>query len=129
MSRVICLFYSFLFFLMIRRPPRSTFFPYTTLFRSDAELALFRVFQESLTNVHRHSQSKTVHIRLTTEDGRVVLEVKDQGKGMPSRRLPSDSNLGVGIRGMHERVKQLNGKLEITSSSEGTTVRASVPIN
>jgi len=103
--------------------------PDITRLPRDAELALFRVFQESLTNVHRHSQSKTVHIRLTTEDGRVVLEVKDQGKGMPSRRLPSDSNLGVGIRGMHERVKQLNGKLEITSSSEGTTVRASVPIN
>ena len=102
--------------------------PEITRLPRDVELALFRVFQESLTNVHRHSQSKTAHIRLAMEDGRVVLEIRDQGKGMPSPPSASDPNLGVGIRGMQERIKQLNGKLDITSSSEGTTVTASVPI-
>jgi len=92
----------------------------------DVELALFRVFQESLTNVHRHSQSKTVHIRLAMDDGRVVLEVSDQGKGMPPASKASE---GVGTRGMRERVRQLNGKLEINSTAKGTTVKAAVPIN
>jgi PAS domain S-box-containing protein len=98
----------------------------------DVELALFRVFQESLTNVHRHSQSKTAHIRFAVDSKEALLEVKDQGKGMPSNFLASGTvpaTLGVGIRGMHERVRQLKGKLEITSSSDGTLVRARIPIN
>jgi PAS domain S-box-containing protein len=99
----------------------------------ELELTLFRVFQESLTNVHRHSQSKSVHTRLALESDRAVLEVSDQGKGMPAASLASDSDslgtLGVGIRGMRERVRQLAGTLEITSTPEGTTVKASVPLN
>lgn len=99
----------------------------------DVELALFRVFQESLTNVHRHSESENVHIRLAIDDGKAVLEIRDHGKGMPPTSLASHSDsfgtLGVGIRGMRERIRQLNGKLEITSTSEGTTVKASVPLN
>jgi two-component system, NarL family, sensor kinase len=99
----------------------------------DVELALFRVFQESLTNVHRHSQSETVHIKCGIEDGKAVLEVKDKGKGMSSLSAGGNANslgtLGVGIRGMHERIRQLGGKLEITSSSEGTIVRAAIPVN
>jgi PAS domain S-box-containing protein len=99
----------------------------------DVELALFRVFQESVTNVHRHSESKTVHIRLAVEDGKAVLEVKDRGKGMPAAALAPNSEslqtIGVGVRGMRERIKQLGGKLDVTSSSQGTTVKASVPVN
>jgi len=98
----------------------------------DIELAMFRVFQESLTNVHRHSGSKTVHIRFAVEDGKAFLEIKDQGKGMPSDLLGSNTDslgtLGVGIRGMHERVRQLGGQLEITSTQAGTSVRASIPL-
>ena len=99
----------------------------------DVELALFRVFQESLTNVLRHSQSKTAHIQFAIDHDHAFLEIKDQGKGMPSdlSELKTESlgTLGVGIRGMHERVRQLGGNLEITSTSEGTTVRASIPVN
>lgn len=98
----------------------------------EIELALFRVFQESLTNVHRHSGSKTAHIRFAMDDGTAILEIKDQGKGMPSDPLGSNTDslgtLGVGIRGMHERVRQLGGELEITSTAEGTSVRASIPL-
>lgn len=98
----------------------------------DIEVALFRVFQESLTNVHRHSGSSTAHVRLIVTDGEAILEVQDQGKGMPAHLSEGNAGsppaLGVGIRGMHERLRQLGGKLEIASTSAGTTIRAAVPL-
>jgi PAS domain S-box-containing protein len=98
----------------------------------DTELALFRIFQESLTNVHRHSGSKTAHVRFAVERGEAVVEIKDQGKGMPPHSLElnaeSLATLGVGIRGMRERLRQLNGRLEAFSSPEGTTIKATVPL-
>jgi len=98
----------------------------------DVELALFRVFQESLTNVHRHSASKTAHVRLAVEHHQALLEIEDLGQGIPSHLLELNSDslatLGVGIRGMRERVRQLGGQLEIFSSPEGTAVRASIPL-
>ena len=98
----------------------------------EAELALFRVFQESLTNVHRHSGSPTAEVRLFSKGGMGVLEVRDRGKGLPPRLLEESSQdwmgqLGVGLRGMNERMRQLGGTLELTSTKEGTSVRASVP--
>jgi PAS domain S-box-containing protein len=98
----------------------------------DAELALFRVLQESLTNVHRHSQSETAHVRFELEENEAFLEVQDQGTGMKPVSLHTEdsaASLGVGIRGMTERIRQLGGKLEIRSSSEGTTVQARVPVD
>ena len=98
----------------------------------EKELALFRILQESLTNVHRHSRSPTVYIRLRREDGKAVLEVQDEGKGVPAELLQfndSIEGLGVGLRGMNERVRQLGGKLEVVSSEKGTTVRATVPLH
>lgn len=98
----------------------------------ETELALFRVLQESLANVHRHSGSPTAQILLRMEDETVVLEVRDQGKGAPAAALELSGNsvgaLGVGLRGMNERVRQLGGKLELFSSKRGTTVRAAVPL-
>jgi PAS domain S-box-containing protein len=98
----------------------------------DVELALFRIFQESLTNVHRHAESKTAHIRFAVEHEEAFVEIKDQGKGIPSHLLESDADalatLGVGIRGMRERVRQLGGRLEILSTADGTTVRAGIPL-
>jgi PAS domain S-box-containing protein len=99
---------------------------------SDTELVLFRVLQESLTNVHRHSESPTAQVWLRIEDQAVVLEVLDQGKGVPAAilefRNDSIGTLGVGLRGMNERLRQLGGKLELVSSSVGTRVRATVPL-
>lgn len=99
---------------------------------SDTELGLFRVLQESLTNVHRHSESPTAQVWLRIEDQTAVLEVLDQGKGVPAAILEfsndSIATLGVGLRGMNERLRQLGGKLELTSSSVGTRVRATVPL-
>jgi len=98
----------------------------------DVELALFRVLQESLTNVHRHSGSQTASIRLFRRDGMAVLEIQDQGRGFP-RELLQESGVnwagafGVGLRGMRERMHQLGGQLEVLSSASGTTVSALVP--
>jgi PAS domain S-box-containing protein len=99
---------------------------------SDAELAMFRVLQESLTNVHRHSGSKTAEVRLYTEDGDAVLEVEDHGKGFDRNLLEQGGQdwmgaLGVGVRGMNERMRQLKGKLEINTKEGGTLVRAMIP--
>jgi PAS domain S-box-containing protein len=99
----------------------------------EAELALFRVLQESLTNVHRHSGSSTAGVKLLAKDGWCVLLIEDQGKGIPSEYLQQAGKdwiaaPGVGLRGMNERMRQLGGELEIVSGAGGTTVRATVPM-
>jgi PAS domain S-box-containing protein len=101
---------------------------------SEAELAMFRVLQESLTNVHRHSGSKTADVRLLMHDGNAVLEVEDKGKGFNQTVLEQGGEdwmgaLGVGVRGMNERMRQLKGKLEIFSQERGTLVRATIPVS
>lgn len=99
----------------------------------DVEIAIFRVLQESLTNVHRHSGSPTADVRVMIKDSAVVLEVHDQGKGIPAGHLQECGRdwpgaVGVGLRGMSERMRQLGGSLELSSSPTGTTVIATVPI-
>ena len=98
----------------------------------DAELALFRILQESLTNVHRHSGSPVAVVRLYLREGMAILEISDRGKGLPSVDVERGSqdwigSLGVGLRGMNERMQQLGGKLEVSSSENGTTVVARIP--
>ncbi len=95
----------------------------------EAETALFRMVQECLTNIHRHSGSPTAHVRLLLDAESAVLEVSDQGKGLnvPAPGGSPRSELGVGIVGMQERVRQLGGRLEIESGRTGTTVRAVLP--
>ena len=98
----------------------------------EVELAMFRVLQESLTNVHRHSGSKTAHVRLLSKNGMATLEVADEGKGVPPGILNDAGQdwtraLGVGLRGMNERMRQLGGTLNLSSSEKGTTVSASIP--
>lgn len=98
----------------------------------EAETTLFRIVQESLTNVHRHSGSASAEIALSRRGEEIWLEVRDFGRGIPPdtmERLAScAAMLGVGIAGMRERIKQLGGRLEIESSSGGTTVRAILPV-
>ncbi len=99
----------------------------------DAELVLFRVLQESLTNAQRHSGSKTADVEISQTDNGVTLQVTDQGKGLPVAILEQGTqdwmgSLGVGLRGMSERLRQLGGSLDISSSDSGTRVRATVPI-
>ena len=98
----------------------------------EVELALFRIVQEALTNVRRHSGSGTASIRLEKKPSEVVLEIQDKGRGMPATKKsnkPSDFvEMGVGIPGMRQRLVQLGGKLEVSSNSDGTTIAAVVPL-
>ncbi len=97
----------------------------------DVELALFRVLQESLTNVHKHSGTSVVDIQLSRENGAIHLNVRDYGKGLPAALArgvrPDSVHLGIGLRGMNERMRQLGGRLAVSSASPGTLVRATVP--
>lgn len=101
--------------------------------QQDTELGLFRVVQESLTNIQRHSGSFTARIQLLREPEKIKLVVSDTGRGIPAARTNGDRStllaVGVGIPSMEERVKQVGGALEIDSSYSGTTVRVTVPIH
>jgi two-component system CheB/CheR fusion protein len=96
------------------------------------ELALFRILQESLSNIHRHSGAKKARILLAQTPQSVTLEIHDDGKGLPKNLLSGSSvrmnRVGVGILGMNERLSQLGGSLEISAEKSGTTVRATIPI-
>jgi signal transduction histidine kinase len=95
----------------------------------EIELALFRVVQESLANVLRHAKSDTATIRLTKKEDSMVLEVIDEGCGLPPTMTPeSRGALGVGIAGMRERMQHFGGHLELDSGTRGTTVRAVLPL-
>jgi signal transduction histidine kinase len=99
---------------------------------SETEIALFRILQESLTNVHRHSGSKKVEVRITIDDSAVCLVVQDHGKGIPrdvlDRFAKSGTNVGVGLAGMRERAKELGGTLGIESDKKGTRLTIVIPV-
>ena len=97
---------------------------------ADLELALFRVVQESLTNIHRHSGSKTATIRLSRGTENVSLEVQDHGKGISAEKLAAikAQRTGVGITGMRERVRHLKGEMDIQSNGAGATILVTLPL-
>lgn len=96
------------------------------------ELVLFRILQESLTNILRHSQSRSVDIELEAGAAEVTLQVRDHGRGVPPellKQLRSDSTgVGVGLRSMHERISELGGLFAILSDASGTSIRVTVPL-
>jgi PAS domain S-box-containing protein len=97
----------------------------------DCELSIFRIVQEALTNIHRHSGSATALVRLKTGVERMILEISDQGHGMDDsvqQNFVQGKGSGVGLRGMRERVRQIGGSLEITSNLNGTSVIATLPL-
>ena len=101
----------------------------------DTETALFRIVQEALINIHRHSGSETASIRLRRDAETLVLEIEDRGCGIPNAALREmmrgGGDVGVGIAGMSERVEQLGGCLDIASSDRGVTgtvVRVRLPL-
>ncbi len=95
------------------------------------ELGLFRVLQESLTNIHRHSKSAKAEVVLKLWPDRVVLQVRDHGKGFPPELLKAfrvkGTRFGVGLSGMRERVRELGGRLDIESSPAGTLLSVTLP--
>ena len=96
---------------------------------NNLELALFRVVQEAITNVHRHAGSDKATVRILSNDEELLLEVEDNGKGMSPERLATlYSGSGVGVAGMRERVRSFGGVLDIRSSNIGTRVTATLPL-
>ena len=99
---------------------------------TEIETALFRVVQESLTNVHRYSGSPDAEIKICADDGRLLMEIADHGKGIeagaPRASIDGIASLGVGIPGMRERLRQLGGQLEVDFARNGTRVVAIVPL-
>jgi len=97
----------------------------------DHEMCLFRLVQESLTNIHRHSGSSTAKVRLWRTPGEVKMEVSDDGRGIPQEirsKIASGETAGVGFRGMQERVKQIGGTLGIHCNGKGTSVVVTLPL-
>jgi signal transduction histidine kinase len=98
-------------------------------YRDEIEIAIFRIVQESLANVLRHSGSPVAKISLQRRANWLELAISDQGTGPAREALMQtrDKKNGVGISGMHERVEQLGGHLQIDSNEQGTTVKATIP--
>ncbi|HEX4425253.1 MAG TPA: CHASE3 domain-containing protein [Terriglobales bacterium] len=101
-------------------------------FPKTVELGLFRVLQESLTNIHRHSGSPKAEIALKMLSGNVLLTVRDFGRGVPSELLTifqaKGTNAGVGLAGMRERIRELGGRLDIQSTGGGTLISVTMPL-
>jgi signal transduction histidine kinase len=107
----------------LEMPPAPTRLP------GEVELALYRIVQEGLTNIHRHAGSKSAHICLKFPPDQAVLTVADEGHGIPPGLLErgrGDAKLGMGISGMRERIRQLGGQFEILTGGSGTTLTAIV---
>ena len=98
-------------------------------FTREAELVVFRVVQESLTNIHRHSASRSAAIRIAVSSDAISVQVNDRGKGMSPEKLAQirSNASGVGIRGMRERVRQLGGQMNIESGESGTSISVTLP--
>jgi two-component system, NarL family, sensor kinase len=96
------------------------------------ETALFRILQESLTNVHRHSKAKQARVRYLRQREYTILEIRDFGCGIAAERLAGlrevNGETGIGLAGMRERLNELNGRLELESDEHGTSIRAIVPL-
>ncbi len=101
-------------------------------FPDGVELAMFRVLQEALTNVHRHAEASAARVLVRAETGQAILEIQDNGRGIPQDLLTlfhSGAATGVGLAGMRERAWELGGKLKIESSNNGTLVGVSIPVS
>jgi signal transduction histidine kinase len=97
----------------------------------DLSLSVFRIVQESLTNIHRHSESPTALVQIDRSPREITLVVEDKGKGIPAEiesNISSGQLTGVGLRGMRERVRQFGGHLDVHSNGNGTRVVAVLPI-
>jgi len=101
-------------------------------FPDAVEPALFRVLQEALTNVHRHSGASTAQVSIREDAGQVILEVRDNGRGIPEALLAhfqaTGGGMGVGLAGIRERARELAGRVKIESDSAGTLVGVTIPL-
>jgi signal transduction histidine kinase len=99
-------------------------------FSGNVEISIFRMVEECLTNIHRHSGSSTARIRIHRSSGTVCLQVSDEGQGIAPEKLSEIESLGgagLGLRGMRERVAGLSGELEVVSREKGTEISVVIP--
>jgi two-component system, NarL family, sensor kinase len=95
---------------------------------AELETAVYRVVQEAMANIVRHSESKTARVEIDRESGWITVRVRDYGVGMAHAVEPKDrSRMGVGIAGMKERIRQFGGELTVTPAGPGTLVMAKIP--
>jgi len=96
---------------------------------TDIETAIFRIVQESLTNVFRHACSDRATVELHEQDKQVVVRIRDYGKGFPANGEPTENKvIGVGIAGMRERIRPFGGDLRLSRCEPGTVVEATIPL-
>jgi len=98
---------------------------------AEVEIALFRVLQEAMSNIHRHARTRTAEIRLIRRGSAVILRIRDHGRGIPAarlRRLQQAANGGLGLISMRERIHELKGRWEIRSGRRGTEVEVELPL-
>jgi two-component system NarL family sensor kinase len=94
----------------------------------DLEMAVFRIVQEALTNIHRHARTSEAFVRIHLELTSLLVEIKDQGPGIANFTSLNRQRMGVGLRGMRERVLRLSGQFQVRSGKNGTTVKATFPV-
>jgi len=97
-------------------------------FSKDLETAVFRIVQESLTNIHRHAQTGEAFVRIYRNFTSLQVEIEDRGQGIKDFTSPNKQRIGVGLKGMRERVRQLFGHFDVRSGTNGTTVTATFPL-
>jgi signal transduction histidine kinase len=97
---------------------------------AEIETSIFKVVQEAITNVHRHSQSPDARVEINQQTDRVFIRIRDFGVGIPISEEMGSSGLraGVGVNSMRERVKQLGGELSVLSAEPGTLIEAVIPL-
>lgn len=99
----------------------------------EVETAIFRVVQQSLANIHRHSESRVAEIRIIEQPDRITVEICDEGRGIAADKLADFQSgrylFGVGIAGMRERMRDMQGQFDIRSGKTGTTITISLPIS
>ncbi len=101
--------------------------PWNTILSKDIIVAIFRIFQEALTNILRHAEATRVDVSMTIADGQLVLEIRDNGGGISNEEIQDTTSLG--LLGMRERISPWNGELNIIGTTgKGTKVLVSVPL-
>jgi PAS domain S-box-containing protein len=100
---------------------------------SEVEITLFRVLQEGLTNIHRHSHSSEARVKIAIQDGSIRMQIGDSGRGIPQELLREwremRAPLGVGMAGMLERARDLGGSFDVQSAASGTTLTIAIPLS
>ena len=99
---------------------------------AEIETTIFRIVQQGLANIHRHSESRVAEFRLAEDNKQIKIVIRDDGRGIPAEKLnhlrSGKQLIGVGIAGMRERIRDLHGEFDIRSGAWGTTIEVNLPV-